>query len=126
MNPKEFNWEESQQVTVTNPTKEDYLFKVHSKEYEVKAQEMAKMPGFIAWVYVYGLACKMAQETNVKKDDNGNKTSDFNRWNEEGFRKAYYEKLVVAADAVIERVEPQPVVEKVETEKLAATRQTKV
>jgi hypothetical protein len=102
MNPKEFDWDESQQVTVTNPTKENYSFKVHSKDYEVGAGETVKMPGFIAWVYVYGLATQMAQADN-----------NWIHWNEEGFRQQYYEKITVRADAVIETVVPEPKVEPV-------------
>lgn len=114
MDPKEFSWEESQQVTVTNPTKDTYKFKVHSKDYEMKAGETAKMPGFIAWVYVYGLAQQMATNSNVGKDKNGNRVDDFNHWNEEGFRKQYYDKIIVGADDIIERIVPVPAIEKVD------------
>jgi hypothetical protein len=103
MDPKEFNWGESQQVTVTNPTPNDYKFKVHSKDYELKAGETAKMPGFIAWVYVYGLATQMAQAAN-----------QWMHWNEEGFRKQYYDKIVIVADAVIEKVVVEPSIETVD------------
>jgi hypothetical protein len=102
MNPKEFSWTEDQQVTVTNPTSENYKFKVHGKEYELGAGRTAKMPGFMAWVYVYGLASQLAQADGV-----------FNRWNEEGFRQEYYERLVAGYDALVQtvEVEPQPVIE---------------
>lgn len=105
MNPKEFSWKEDQQVTVTNPTKSDYPFKVHNKDYALGAGETAKMPGYIAWVYVYGLASQMCQ-----------KAGEFNRWNEEGFRDTYYEKLIVGADDIIEKIEVQPTIEKLELE----------
>lgn len=114
MDPKEFSWEESQQVTVKNPTKDTYKFKVHSKDYEMKAGETAKMPGFIAWVYVYGLAQQMATNSNVGKDKNGNRVDDFNHWNEEGFRKQYYDKIIVGADDIIEKIVPVPAIEKID------------
>ena len=94
MNPKEFSWAEDQQVTVTNPTKNDYKFKVHSKDYQVNAGATAKMPGYIAWVYVYGLATQIAQDDNV-----------FNRWNEEGFRNKYYDMIVAGTDDIVQSVE---------------------
>lgn len=99
MDPKEFSWTEDQQVTVTNPTTDTYKFKVHNKEYELGAGQTAKMPGYIAWVYVYGLSTQIAQADGV-----------FNRWNEEDFRKTYYEKLYVGADQLVQTVavEPQP------------------
>lgn len=103
MSPKEFDWSEDQQVTVTNPTKDDYTFKVHSKDYKVEAGATYKFPGFIAWVYVYGLATQMAQADK-----------NWIHWNEEGFRKQYYDKIVVGADGVVEKVEPEPLVEKIE------------
>ena len=103
MSPKEFNWKEDQQVTVVNPTKDDFKFQVHSKEYAVGAGQTAKMPGYIAWMYVYKLATKMATI-------NG----DFIRWNEEGFRNKYYDKLVVGIDDIIQMVEVQPKIEVVE------------
>lgn len=104
MKPSEFDWQEDQQVTVTNPTENDYPFKVHNKDYELKAGETAKMPGYIAWVYVYGVASEMCQKAN-----------EFNRWNEEGFRNKYYDKIVVATDAVIEKIEVQPTIETIHT-----------
>lgn len=104
MNPKEFDWAEDQQVTVINPTKDDYRFKVHNKDYMVKAGQKAKMPGYIAWVYVYGLASIMAQNTNVQKIESG-KVSDFQHWNEEGFRKTYFDKLVMEREEVVQTVE---------------------
>lgn len=97
MKPKEFSWDESQQVTVKNPTEQDFKFKTHSKEYMVKAGQTVKMPGFIAWKYVYSLGCKMAQDAG-----------DFIHWNEEGFRQKYYDKLVVGADTLIQEVVVQP------------------
>lgn len=60
------------------------------------------MPGYIAWVYVYGLSTQLVQADGK-----------FNRWNEEGFRQEYYEKLVSGVDPVMQaiEVEPQPLVE---------------
>src|SRR4051812_16039647 len=102
MSPKEFSWTEEQSVTVTNPTTEDYKFKVHSKDYMVKAGQKARMPGYIAWVYVYGLASQMCQADKT-----------FDRWNEEGFRGIYYKKIVESTAAVVQavEVEPEPEVE---------------
>lgn len=103
MNPLEFSWTEDQQVTVINPTSETYKFKVHSKEYEVGAGKTVKMPGYIAWVYVYGLSSQMCQAAG-----------EFNRWNEEEFRKEYFEKLVKNTDPIVEEVieeEPNPIEE---------------
>jgi hypothetical protein len=99
MNPKEFGWTEDQQVTVVNPTKDDFTFKVYNKDYIVEAGRMAKMPGYIAWMFVYKLSTKMAV-------DNG----DFIHWNEEGFRKTYYDKLVVGIDDIVQNVTVEPVV----------------
>lgn len=96
MNPKDFGWTEDQQVTVTNPTSEDFNFKVHGKDYMLAAGKTAKMPGFIAWLYVYGQASKVVQ-TEGK----------FARWNEEGFRKKYYDKFVVGVDELIQIVEDE-------------------
>lgn len=112
MNPKDFSWGESQQVTVVNPTKDDFRFKAHNKEYEVKSGQTVKMAGWIGWLYVYGLACKMAQEAG-----------DFIHWNEEGFRQTYYDKLIVGADNVLQEVvvEPEPTFEAFEEDVLADT-----
>lgn len=93
MKPDEFPWSEDQTVTVTNPTAETFKFKVHSKEYELGAGKSAKMPGYIAWVYVYGMASQLCQA-----DD------DFMRWNEEGFRQSYYEKIYSGFDPIMEEV----------------------
>lgn len=105
MNPNDFPWTEDQQVTVTNPTGESYKFKVHSKEYELAAGRSAKMPGYIAWIYVYGMASKLCQA-----DD------EFPRWNEEGFRQTYYEKVYSGFDPIVEEiaVEEKPLVETLE------------
>lgn len=112
MNPQEFSWTEDQQVTVTNPTAESYKFKVHSKEYELGSGKSAKMPGYIAWVYVYGMASKLCQEDR-----------EFMRWNEEGFRQTYYEKVVSGTDPVVEevKVEEQPLVQPLEDEDTTET-----
>lgn len=100
MNPKDFTWKQDQQVTVTNPTENDFKFKVHSKEYLVGAGQTAKMPGYIAWVYVHKLATQMAQKDNA-----------FIHWNEEGFRQKYYEKIAVGADDIVQSFTPEPQVE---------------
>lgn len=100
MNPKEFGWAEDQTVTVTNPTKNDYAFKVHSKDYIVKAGQTAKMAGYIAWVYTYGLACQMAQDEH-----------QFSHWNEEGFRQKYYERIVIGSDEAVQTVVVESAVE---------------
>lgn len=108
MNPKEFSWTEDQNVTVKNPTEKDYEFKVHNKPYMVKSGQKVRMAGYIAWVYVYGLGSQMCQ-----KDKN------FGRWNEEGYRNEYYDKIVDNADSpvqVIEEVEP-PTFEEVDSQK---------
>ena len=107
MKPTEFSWTEDQQVTVTNPTADTYRFKVHNKDYELGAGQTAKMPGYIAWVYVYGLATQLAQADGK-----------FSSWNEEGFRQQYYEKLVAGADPIVQQVvvEPQSQVEVLDTE----------
>jgi hypothetical protein len=97
MDPKDFNWTEDQQVTVTNPTAQDYKFKVHGKEYQLGAGKSAKMPGYIAWVYVYDISTQLAQADGV-----------FNRWNEEGFRRTYYEKLVIGTDDIVQAVKEEP------------------
>lgn len=94
MDPKEFSWTEDQSIIVTNPTDKDYRFLVHSKPYMVKAGQKARMPGYIAWVYVYGLATQICQ-----------KNDEWNRWNEEGFRNTYYQKIVDSADSVVQAVE---------------------
>lgn len=104
MYPKEFDWKEDQQVTVTNPTSEDFAFMVHSKSYVVAAGSTAKMPGYMAWVYVNKIAVQMAQ-----------KAGDFSHWNEEGFRKTYYDKIVVGVDDVMQTVVPEPQIEPLST-----------
>lgn len=97
MNPQEFSWTEDQQVTVTNPTSEAFTFKVHNKEYQVGAGKTARMPGYMAWLYVYNQAVKKAQADKV-----------FSRWNEEELRKEYYEKFIVGADPVMQTVQEAP------------------
>lgn len=96
MSPKDFWWDESQQVTVVNPTDKDYRFKVHNKDYQVGAGERVRMPGYIAWVYVYGMSTQLCQADN-----------NFNRWNEEGYRRTYYEKVAESTDDLIQAVEPE-------------------
>lgn len=115
MNPQEFNWTEDQQVTVKNPTKETFKFKVHNKDYELGAGKEAKMPGYIAWVYVYGVASKLAQEAD-----------EFHRWNEEGFRQTYFAKAFVSADKLVSEVsEVDPVEVKEDTTDQAVTTEDK-
>jgi hypothetical protein len=99
MNPLEFSWKEEQQVTVKNPTAVDFDFKVHNKDYRIGAGQTAKMPGYMAWLYVYNMAAKLAQDAG-----------EYLRWNEEGFRTEYYNKVVVGADALVEivQVEVEP------------------
>lgn len=100
MDPKDFSWTEDQTITVVNPTDQNFPFKVHNKDYVVGAGQTAKMPGYIAWLYVYGLASKLCQDNR-----------EFNRWNEEGFRNTYYDKLVIGADDVVQQVILEPKVE---------------
>jgi hypothetical protein len=97
MNPKDFDWKEDQQVTVKNPTEEDFKFKVHSKDYVVEAGSSAKMPGYIAWMFVHKLATKMAMDND-----------DFIHWNEEGFRQKYYSQIVVQTDDLVQTFKPKP------------------
>jgi hypothetical protein len=97
MNPKEFNWSEDQQVTVTNPTDQPYRFKVHNKDYQLGAHKSAKMPGYIAWVYVYGLASQLAQADDV-----------FARWNEEELRQEYFAKVVKNVEQIVNEIEEEP------------------
>jgi hypothetical protein len=103
-----FSWTEDQHITVINPTSEDFKFKVHAKEYQLGAGKSAKMPGYIAWVYVYNMASQLCQADNK-----------YNSWNEEGFRQKYYEKLVVGVDAIVQDVvdEPEPAVHVFEDDK---------
>lgn len=105
MDPKDFSWTEDQSVTVTNPTANPYKFMVHSKEYQLGAGQTAKMPGYIAWLYVYGLATQLAQADGK-----------WSRWNEEEFRQEYYQKLIAGVAPLVEtiEVEPEPEVELLE------------
>lgn len=93
MDPKEFNWKAEQQVVVTNPTSKNFKFQVHSKWYEVGSAKTVKMPGFIAWAYVYKLAVQMAVSAG-----------DFDKWNEDGIHQKYYDKIVVSVEEVIQQV----------------------
>lgn len=97
MRPDEFSWKEDQQVTVTNPTADDFTWKVHGKEYRLDSGKTAKMPGFIAWLYVYNQAVKAAEADGV-----------WTRWNEEGFRQTYYERFVAGVDELVQVVENEP------------------
>jgi hypothetical protein len=94
MDPKEFDWNETQQVTVTNPTKNDYRFKVFNKDYEVKAGRTARMPGYHAMLFVDGLAKLMAQED--KK---------FANMIDPELRKEYHDKIIVGADPVMQDID---------------------
>lgn len=94
MNPDDFAWTEDQQITVTNPTSDDFKFKVHNKDYLLEAGRTAKMPGYIAWMYVYGQATKLVQADGK-----------FNRWNEEGFRQQYYDKFIAGVDELVQVIE---------------------
>jgi hypothetical protein len=97
MKPDEFSWTEDQQVTVTNPTAEPFHFKVHNKEYMVGAGKTARMPGYIAWVYVYNMASQLCQ-TDKR----------FDRWNDDGFRQQYYDKVVAGIEQLFQTVEDEP------------------
>lgn len=104
MNPKEFGWSDDQQVTVTNPTNKNFTFKVHGKEYEMPANESAIMPGYIAWVYVYKLATQLCLAEGK-----------FLHWNEEGFRKQYYDRIVKSKSPAIQSILPEAKIEAVAT-----------
>jgi hypothetical protein len=62
MNPKEFGWSADQNITVQNPTKSPFTFQVHSKSYTVGAGETVRMPGFMAWLFVYNMAELLADK----------------------------------------------------------------
>ena len=109
MNPLDFNWTAEQQVTVINPTDEAYNWKVHGKAYRLDAHKKAKMPGFIAWLYVYGQALNACQ-----KDDK------FGSWNDEGFKQTYFERFVDSVDEIVQEVvEPEPEVNTFQEQPLA-------
>lgn len=93
MNPKDFDWAENQQVTVTNPTAEPFTWQVHGKEYSLGPGLSASMPGYLAWVYVYNQATKMAQAD--KK---------FDQWNDIPVRKEYFAKFVAGVQPIIQEV----------------------
>jgi hypothetical protein len=98
MNPLDFNFTAEQQVTVTNPTGEPHRWTVYGKAYEVAPGKTAKMPGYIAWVYVYEMAANAAQADG-----------QFNSWNDEGFKQKYYDRFIIGADELVrEVVEEQP------------------
>lgn len=109
MNPREFGWDRDQQITVKNPTKNDFKFQVNSKYYQVNAGKSAKMPGFIAWTYVYKISQQMALEAG-----------DFQHWNDINVRKRYFSNVVVDKGQLIQSVdeqpEPEPEFETFETE----------
>lgn len=93
MNPKDFDWSESQQVTVTNPTAIAFTWQVHGKEYTLEAGQSASMPGYLAWVCVYGQACLAAQAD--KKWD---------QWNDIPVRQEYYGKFVAGVQPLMQTV----------------------
>jgi hypothetical protein len=97
MNPLEFDWTDSQQVTITNPTAEDHIWKVYGKEYRLPAGRSAQVPGYIAWIYVYNMAA-MAAQADKKWD----------RWNEIEVRKDYFAKFVVGIQPIIQEIELEP------------------
>lgn len=96
MNPKDFDWGTDQQVTVQNPTSKTHSFQVHSKFYEVGPNETVRMPGFMAWVFVYTLALELAQKAGEYE----------NKWNDITVRQKYYNKVIVGADELIQKIEP--------------------
>lgn len=108
MNPQEFEWQHDQQVTVSNPTKDNFQFQVGGKDYEVKAGKSVKMPGFIAWNYVYHQASQLAQADGVGT-----------LWNEPTTREEYYEKLVVGIDPSVQDVQEEVELEEVGEDKKA-------
>lgn len=67
---------------------------VHGKAYEVGAGKTVKMPGYIAWIYVYGQSVKAMQADGT-----------FTSLNDEGFKQTYFEKFVAGVDSVIQQVE---------------------
>jgi flagellar biosynthesis GTPase FlhF len=102
MNPKEFGWSTDQNVTVKNPTSDDFKFRVHGKEYIIGAGETVRMPGFMAWLFVYNMAELLAQKNNEYD----------NRWIDETVRAKYYQEVIVKVDDLIqqiEAVEPDPI-----------------
>jgi hypothetical protein len=120
MNPKDFDWDQDQQVTVTNPTAKAHSFQVHSKFYEVGPHETVRMPGFMAWVFVYTLALELAQRAGEYE----------NKWNDASVRQRYYNKVIVGADELIQKIEPvetSPIekAEKGETRAVAAAKAAK-
>jgi hypothetical protein len=98
MNPKEFDWREDQQVTVTNPTAADFLFQGVNKKFVVKAGQTVKLNGYVAMLFVYKLAIQMAQNDG-----------QFINFIDEDFRKKYYDKLVVGVDEDVQIVDVQPI-----------------
>lgn len=94
MNPKDFDWTEAQQVTVTNPTSEPFIWQVHGKQYTLEAGQSASMPGYLAWVYVYGQSTKMAQEDKR-----------WGEWNDIPVRKEYFAKFVAGVQPIIRTVQ---------------------
>lgn len=97
MKPKDFEWKEEDQVTVINPNDSEYRFKVHNKDYVISAHSKAQMPGYMAWVCVYGMASKAAQ---VEKE--------FEHWNEDDVRSKYYSRFVDSYKPVINEVLEEP------------------
>lgn len=90
MNPKDFEWTEEQQVTVTNPTAERFTWQVHGKEYSLEGGQAASMPGYLAWVYVYGQACLAAQAEKM-----------WDQWNDLPIRKEFYARFVAGVQPLM-------------------------
>jgi hypothetical protein len=114
MNPKEFAWNESQQITVVNPTANIVTFQVHGKQYELGAGQSAKMPGYLAWIYVYNAAAKLCQADK-----------QFERWNEEEIRKEYYDKFVVGVEPLVQEIKiEKSLVETLDDDSVSSTETT--
>lgn len=103
MDPKDFNWSSDQQVTVTNPTAEDFAFKVYGKEYVVESGSTVKMPGYIAWIYTHKISVKEAQR------DGG-----FINWNDKGSRQEYYQRFVIGSEELVQVAKPEPKFERLD------------
>lgn len=104
MDPKDFDWSSDQQVTVTNPTAEDFAFKVYGKEYVVESGSTVKMPGYIAWIYTHKISVKEAQ-----------KDGGFINWNDKGSRQEYYRRFVIGSEELVQIAKPEPKFERLDT-----------
>lgn len=92
MKPNDFWWGADQQVTVQNATGELHTFQVHAKTYQLQPGEVAKMPGYMAWVCVYELAAKLAAAAGSYEV----------KWIDPETRTRYYEKVVVGVDELVQ------------------------